>query len=497
MTDFDSISNIYRAALPAGHMVDLPLAGIDRIGVPFWVLTFYPDDGPTNAGSGYGLTDAESHMGAFGELTEVVSANMALRTMPREYGSYSQMVARYGSTAVADPLTLCLEAGSDYTPDKPLHWVTAQRYGTEQTVLVPLDFVACQPSDVGPGDGLITPITNGLGAGLSYDGAVAHGLLELVQRDGNSVAFRALAGDLAVELDDVQDERTMALIKHLDQQGVDVVVKLAATDFGMVNVYVVGIDREQHEQAPIMALACGEAAHPDRKRALRKALLEFAAARSRIGFSHGPLAPVEAVTPPDYLPAYIERYDSAGEEQRALVSMQALYPLSLTQMRALLEARILSARRTVPFSSLPTVEGAQVEDRDALAQLVSERLRAEGFDILVVDFSQPNSEVRAVKVIVPGLEVETMSYHRIGLRNVRRLMAQPERLAGVGDPPASAKPVLLTKAAQAELGGPAWLDIAALDQVVGPLYAIYREPGRHAVALMAENRLTALSEQET
>ena len=31
------------------------------------------------------------------------------------------------------------------------------------------------------------------------------------------------------------------------------------------------------------------------------------------------------------------------------------------------------------------------------------------------------------------------------------------------------------------LGGPAWLDTGAIDRIVGPLYALYREPESHAV----------------
>src|SRR3712207_7295222 len=42
------------------------------------------------------------------------------------------------------------------------------------------------------GEWLVTPITNGLGAGDTLERAVLHGLLELVQRDGNTVSHRGL-----------------------------------------------------------------------------------------------------------------------------------------------------------------------------------------------------------------------------------------------------------------------------------------------------------------
>jgi ribosomal protein S12 methylthiotransferase accessory factor len=87
-----------------------------------------------------------------------------------------------------------------------------------------------------------------------------------------------------------------------------------------------------------------------------------------------------------------------------------------------------------------------------------------------------------------------MSYGRIGERGVRRLLERDDDRAGlvaVGSaPPAPGwAPVHLTAAAQERLGGPAWLDRARVDQVVGELYPLYREPGRHAAALLHAGRV--------
>ena len=489
MNDYQTIIETYRAALPPGRLEHFHLAPIDRIGLPFQLLTFYQHGGPTNAGSGYGMSAEEAFVGALGELNEVVNAHAALQTMPREGGNYRAMLARYGASHVADPRTLCLDAGANYTPETALQWVATRRYGTDDVVYVPLEFVACQGADVPPAHYLITPITNGLGAGLSYNGAVGHGLLELIQRDGNSVNFRALAGDTALTLDEVCDADTLALLRQLDQLGVDVVAKLASTDFGLANMYVVGMDRlARNDASPIMGLACGEAAHPNREYALRKALLEFVAARARVGFSHGPLGFVRAVTPPGYLEMHMQSYNPACDEARALESMRALARLSLEELRPLLEQRVLKVSGTTSFSALPTHEEASTthDEREAIAQTVAERLQTAGFDILVADFSPLNSPVHVVKVIVPGLEVETMSYHRIGERNLQRLLDRGESFVHVGNKPQRALRIHLTEQAEARIGGSAWLDPAALDAVVGPLYPLYREPARHAVAWLAE-----------
>jgi ribosomal protein S12 methylthiotransferase accessory factor len=88
----------------------------------------------------------------------------------------------------------------------------------------------------------------------------------------------------------------------------------------------------------------------------------------------------------------------------------------------------------------------------------------------------------AAKVLVPGLEVETMSYGRIGERGVRRLLDRGEPLVAVGADPGGWARVHLTADAEDRLGGPAWFDRAGADRRVGALYALYREPGRHTVA---------------
>lgn len=481
----------YRAALPPGELEGLRIDALDRVAVPTYHLTYWPAHGPMNGANGYGATLDAAMTSAFGELTEVVAAHEALGRMPRRAGSYRELVEDVGPRGVLDPLTACLEAGSAYTPARPLHWVEARRLSTGEPVLVPLEWAACQTSDIGAGDWLITPITNGLGAGLSREQALCHGLLEVVQRDGNNVSFRAMDRGVLVELDGVEDATTRALLERLDRVDVDVQVKLASTDFGIPNLYVVGRDRTDGAPgvciAPIADTACGEAADPDRERALRKALLEFAAARARKAFTHGPLDRVEEITPPGYLDPF-RRGSLTDEEPRALETMRAWTRLGHAQLRALLDETVFAVRERVAFSALPTTPAGETDDAARLDFIVA-WLGADGLDdILYLDYSPASGRtgVHAVKVIVPGLDVETMSYNRIGERTVRRLLDRGSPLAGVGAPPSSARCIPLTPAAERRLGGPAWLDVERVAATVGPLYPLYREPGRHSAPLAEE-----------
>ncbi len=107
------------------------------------------------------------------------------------------------------------------------------------------------------------------------------------------------------------------------------------------------------------------------------------------------------------------------------------------------------------------------------------RERLAGFDLLVAPVRV--GEVHVAKVLVPGLEVETLSYGRIGERVLRRLLDRGSDLVGLGAPTTPDQlPVRLTPEATERVGGPAWLDVAAVARTVGELYPLYREPTRHA-----------------
>ena len=492
--------NAYRAALPPGRLLEFSLTPLDRIGVPVQALTLFPSDEtgdptlswPLCEGIGYGETPEAARVGAYGELTEEVSSSAALARLPRRTGSYREMLAQLGERGVVDPVTLCLEAGCPYTPNTVLEWMEARRWSTDEPVLIPAEFVACAGMDVPPQPGLsrlVTPITNGHGAGTTLAMAQAHGLLELLQRDGNSVHYRALAGTTAVDLDTVTDPAARALLDRYDAAGIEVVIKIAATDFGFVNLYVVGHDRsESGGGLPIMAAACGEAVHPVPEVALRKALLEFASSRARLALFHGPLDVIGRVTPPGYLEAYRATVNPDDEEPRGLAGMQHWVTLDWAGLREVL-APVFAVHARTSFADLPRPDhpGA-IFDLATLLSFTVTRLEQAGLEVLYVDLSLPGTGVCAVKMIVPGLEVETMSYRRIGERNLRRLLVRQAAgtgfptLVGFGAAPVGSLPIPLTVAARERLGGDAWLDHSRMSALMENLYVLYREPSRHVTA---------------
>jgi ribosomal protein S12 methylthiotransferase accessory factor len=93
--------------------------------------------------------------------------------------------------------------------------------------------------------------------------------------------------------------------------------------------------------------------------------------------------------------------------------------------------------------------------------------------------------VSVAKVVVPGLEVETLSYGRIGEANSRDLLGTDLDLVRLQDRASVTHPdrIVLTPDAEERLGGPVWYSYAVAARLVGPLYPLYREPARHSVTL--------------
>ena len=493
--DLPEAARAYLDALPPGRIVGFAMTPLDRTGVPAWKVALFLDDatalpGAMPSGYGYGASDGQAIVGALAEIAEAIWPTLALRGRPARRGSYAELAAELGPAGLADPLTLCLPAGSPVGRDTPLAWTAAVRARTGEPVLVPLDVAACDvfelPSGYAP---FTTLITNGLGAGPDVDWAVAHGLLECLQRDGNGLVFRALDQGVALDLAEGVDEANRDLLGRLDGLGLAVLPKFASDEFGLANLYVVGHDREGHgPRVPIMLSSCGEACDPDRNRALNKALLEFCSARVRKTYGHGPLAEAMRVAPPGYVDDFVARAMPGldVEEGRALGAMMEWASFDAGTLRGHLAGSVFSRTSTRAFHTLPV---STAPDTRARGRLARDRLEADGFDVLYVDCSPPGRPVGVVKVIVPGLEVETMSYYRIGERNARKLIERDSELIRFGEPDAARRPVRLPPEAIARLGGRVpLLDTAAVDRAVGPLYPLYREPEAHHVGVRLAER---------
>ena len=475
-----ALTDAYRQDLELSGepMLEFALDGLDHVGIPVWEVAQWQASGELLTGVGYGPTPERALLGAYGELYEQAINHRHARELERARGSYNELMSQ-GHRALC-PLTLRPPVNSGVDRDTDMVWVQATKWSDKSRVWVPIVEVASHFFDLdgSTADDLpYTPITNGNGAGDTLERAVCHGLLELVQRDGNSALYRALDRGICIDLDSIRSARVRHILGQYDRAGIDLKVKLADTAFGMTNLYVVGVERDPSRVPhPIMLTGCGEAAHPDREVALEKALCEFAASRARKLLTHGRFEQVEHILPPSYLER-VKRAPQSVEESRSFEQMKQWMQMSGQRILEIIEPTILRDRQRVRLSSLPTIAPGEELSQPQLLELVLERLREEGLqDVYVVELQPPGAAMKCVKVIVPGMEVETMTYHRIAQRNFDRLREAGSDLVGAGAPASK------NQHAIPGLEQPGWFDVDAATAALGPLYAMYREPGFHALA---------------
>lgn len=455
-----------------GTVVDFDISGLDRTGVAVTSCSLAVDGRFRHHGNGYGRTAEAARLGGLGELAEGVLAATGLEQARARSvrGSAAELISRYGAESVVDPRRLCLPAGSAYSAAMELPWCPVRRVRTGETVWIPLDFVASEPGDV-PGQPLIPPVTNGLGAGLDVPRALAHAILEILQRHTNGLRIRAL-DRLSPAIDPASLPASVgAVVEDLLRVGIEPVLKHAGTAYGICSTYVGGLDPRPAE--PIMHTGCGEAAHPDAEVSLTKAILEYANSRARKAFCFGDLDRARAIAPRDYWSGL----DLAEGEPRARQALQAWRDRPAASLAALTAP---DRTHTVRYSDITVPALPDLPDSSRLVDHLLGALSEH--DVLAL--TTEVGGVVAAKVVITELSVETLSYGRIGAHGVRESLDHDLDLVRFSPEPVGehAARVCLPPEVEEDLGAPAWYSYAAAQRLVGPLYPLYREPPRHTVA---------------
>jgi YcaO-like protein with predicted kinase domain len=343
------------------------LTGLDTLGIPV-AAAYRPASRALCVSQGKGLTPMAARVGAVMEAVEGWAAERMTRDL--KVGSYR---ALSGMVACTDPATLPYWPGKrPIAPDEPLIWCEAQEVGTGRACWVPWGLVHTMYTPGGHvGPMRLAETTRGLAAGNDRDECLSHALNELIEGHANAVV-RALPDEALaerrVDLDTVGEAACRWMIEACARAKVDLLVIDSTTEIGIASFQAVMLDREDQPWR-MVAASRGMGCHPDRDRALCRALSE--AAQSRVTMISGSR---------DDKPrsSYDETYDP--------------------QRRDMIRAFCKGAAR--PYSTVPTRTGRTALD-DATTALVA--LQRAGYQqALYVDCTQ-DARLPVLRVIVPGL----------------------------------------------------------------------------------------------
>ena len=163
--------------------------------------------------------------------------------------------------------------------DCQLSWLRGTWHHSGSPALMPLDAIriGTSPTDLRG----ISQSTNGLAAGPTWEHALLHGLLELIERDAVCLwGFRRDASALATAFDPASlDDRVLDdLLAQLAARGFRLNLFDLTTDIGVPVVYAILAETDANRH---FDTATGAGCHPVAAIATRRAILE--AAQTRIG----------------------------------------------------------------------------------------------------------------------------------------------------------------------------------------------------------------------
>jgi len=381
------------------------ITGLDRIGIPAYSAIVPKSDDGISVYNGKGLRPIDARVGA---LMEAIERQTALKSrLPLVEGSFRQLEPEMGrkGTLVLDPRSVVEKLNPDYSEATVYSWVIGKELMSGSEILVPAKFAGYIWEDVPHPSCFELISSNGLSAGNVLEEAICQGLCELIERDAWTLAdlgahmlpfarSRALGREDAMGLlDDFEaapciDLEDDPVVRLFEQAGLSPVVRDITSDIGVPAVFAAVAD----ETLPGFPMVhCGAGAHPDARVAARRALTE--AAQSRC-------VDIQGVRE-DILPADADTARHHLHTRRAREVNRRLWHLGQSRLRKRL-------------SDLPSAihEDIQMDIDHILA-----RLRSSGVDrAIVVPFTGPADPFAVVRVIVPALEMWSLSQGRLGRR---------------------------------------------------------------------------------
>ena len=384
------------------------ITGLDRVRIPVFSAIVPRSGDFISVYSGKGGRREDALAGAY---MEAVERQTVLRATPPMIAASAAVLRK--EARIVEPADIVTALATRWHDDREYRWIEGIDLIGQEPVWVPAAAAGYCWRTLPGGSPFRRITTHGMAAGNCFEEAVAQALCEIVERDAWTLAElsnywwpRALA-EHRLGRDPVNDflddfERSPCIdftgigggleniMRRFHRAGLLPVVRDISSDLG-IPVVVAAVADDDVPGFPQAHMGVG--AHPELRVAAVRALTE--AAQSRCG-------DIQAVRE-DIAPA-------EGNGDAAGIAVHTRRAKSIDRRRWLLtpSSRMRSWR-----------EITQRQNPDILAdiELILSRLRDAGIrQVVVVDFSPPDSGLYVVRVIAPGAEMWIADHGRFGER---------------------------------------------------------------------------------
>lgn len=343
------------------------VTGLDRIGLPV-VMVCRPNSRSIAVSQGKGLDLDAAKVSGVMEAVETYHGETI--HLPLKLGSFEEL--RY-SHPMVDASGLPAPASTRYHDQRQILWIEGIDLVTEASLWLPYEVVHTNYTLPLPaGSGCFVANTNGLASGNHLFEAISHGICEVIERDAVTLwklRSEAERRGTAIDLETVDDEPCIGLLRQLEAADIDVKVWDTTSDVNVACFQCLLVGREDRYADPEFGAGC----HPAREVALLRALTE--AAQARTTYISG--------ARDDFLP---HLYEPSTRARR------------LGDCRALLEAHPPVRN----FRNVPSWY-AETFAEDVTEEL--KRLCSVGItQVAVVNLTKPAFRLPVVRVVIPGLE---------------------------------------------------------------------------------------------
>jgi ribosomal protein S12 methylthiotransferase accessory factor len=303
-----------------------------------------------------------------------------------------------------------------FDPEVPINWVWGYSFYKNRPTLVP-ELLAYY--SLGTGEGFVYDTSNGCALGGSFEEAIFHGILEVVERDSFLITWYAQLPLPQLDLNSANDKELELMVDRLREvTSYDVNFYNSTMEHGIPSVWGIAKNRDSKG----LNLICAAGANPDPVRAVKSALFELAGMMYR----HD-----EKLTQSR---RKYERmlYDSFKVETMEDHGMLYGLPESEERLHFLLNEK--KPLRTFAAEFKP--QSKYKDLKDDLEDLLH-RFSCLNLEVIVIDQSTPVTKrngLFCVKVLIPGMLPMTFGHHLTRVRGLERVLNIPMKLGYTNRP---------------------------------------------------------------